>query len=497
MAGGGGDGGQQLDGRRSSLHNARRLPRRDARQGAPRPAVRLWKLEGGYRSPPQPPLCPAVSRPPTAFPQGSLPPLPPGSLLSTAAPPPRTLSPAPPTPLPSSLSPSRSLLCPTPGHCPLSRVTGPPQPPPSPPAASCPGHSPPRVTAPKAPSPGVTAPPQLPPPGHCPPQLPLPHGHCPPLLPPPPHCPLSGHHLPPPPSLPPPRSLRPPGRCVPFRGHCPPPPRPTVFSVDAGALPPRGARQPTRPPSRFKWLHRPPPSAHWLPAGIRQRGLASRGAGGAAQGAGLPIPAAPARGAAVPACPARGGEGRGAGCRGDGGARGAAGRGDTRGAPCAVPRVGGPWGLWGGAGIRCGAPHRRRPSGEDPRGADPAGPPAAPGAPRPHGIDMAPGSRAAPAARRPPRLLLPRRRLRPSLAGLPPALEQLLEAPERLCWLDLSFNQLPHIDPVLARYGHLRRLDLHANRIGSLAEVQALAALPRLRRLTLHGNPVEAQRGYS
>ncbi|XP_064361352.1 leucine-rich repeat-containing protein 51 isoform X4 [Dromaius novaehollandiae] len=83
-----------------------------------------------------------------------------------------------------------------------------------------------------------------------------------------------------------------------------------------------------------------------------------------------------------------------------------------------------------------------------------------------------------------------------SLAGLPPALEQLLEAPERLCWLDLSFNQLPHIDPVLARYGHLRRLDLHANRIGSLAEVQALAALPRLRRLTLHGNPVEAQRGY-
>ncbi|XP_068786979.1 leucine-rich repeat-containing protein 51 isoform X3 [Struthio camelus] len=82
------------------------------------------------------------------------------------------------------------------------------------------------------------------------------------------------------------------------------------------------------------------------------------------------------------------------------------------------------------------------------------------------------------------------------LAGLAPALERLLEAPERLSWLDLSFNALPTIDPVLTAYRHLRSLHLHANGIRSLAEVDKLAALPRLRRLTLHGNPVEEQPGY-
>ncbi|XP_068786978.1 leucine-rich repeat-containing protein 51 isoform X2 [Struthio camelus] len=108
--------------------------------------------------------------------------------------------------------------------------------------------------------------------------------------------------------------------------------------------------------------------------------------------------------------------------------------------------------------------------------------------PRPHGAVPGPGA--------PPRLLLPRRHLHPSLAGLAPALERLLEAPERLSWLDLSFNALPTIDPVLTAYRHLRSLHLHANGIRSLAEVDKLAALPRLRRLTLHGNPVEEQPGY-
>ncbi|XP_062442957.1 leucine-rich repeat-containing protein 51, partial [Rhea pennata] len=83
-----------------------------------------------------------------------------------------------------------------------------------------------------------------------------------------------------------------------------------------------------------------------------------------------------------------------------------------------------------------------------------------------------------------------------SVADLPPALERLLEAPELLYWLDLSFNELPGIDPVLTRYRNLRSLSLHGNSIRSLAEVDKLAALPRLRRLTLHGNPVEEQRGY-
>uniref|UniRef100_A0A8D0HSS9 Leucine-rich repeat-containing protein 51 n=1 Tax=Sphenodon punctatus TaxID=8508 RepID=A0A8D0HSS9_SPHPU len=75
-------------------------------------------------------------------------------------------------------------------------------------------------------------------------------------------------------------------------------------------------------------------------------------------------------------------------------------------------------------------------------------------------------------------------------------MQQLLEHPEDLAWLDLSFNDLPNIDPVLTRYGNLRTLNLHGNSIQQLADVDKLAALPHLRSLTLHGNPIEEEKGY-
>ncbi|XP_075598796.1 leucine-rich repeat-containing protein 51 [Balearica regulorum gibbericeps] len=80
--------------------------------------------------------------------------------------------------------------------------------------------------------------------------------------------------------------------------------------------------------------------------------------------------------------------------------------------------------------------------------------------------------------------------------GLPPALERLLVLPTQLRWLDLSFNRLTTIDPVLTTLRALQSLQLHGNGIGSLAEVDKLGVLLRLRRLTLHGNPMEEQRGY-
>ncbi|KAM6386360.1 leucine-rich repeat-containing protein 51 isoform 2-T2 [Alca torda] len=110
-----------------------------------------------------------------------------------------------------------------------------------------------------------------------------------------------------------------------------------------------------------------------------------------------------------------------------------------------------------------------------------------------------------------------------ALGGLPPTLEQLLVTPAQLHWLDLSFNCLTDIDPVcretvpqfpwgagagvsqadgrggpqvLTTFRTLRSLQLHGNNIGSLAEVDKLGVLPQLRRLTLHGNPMEEQRGY-
>ncbi|XP_039376885.1 leucine-rich repeat-containing protein 51-like [Mauremys reevesii] len=75
-------------------------------------------------------------------------------------------------------------------------------------------------------------------------------------------------------------------------------------------------------------------------------------------------------------------------------------------------------------------------------------------------------------------------------------MEQLLEYPAELSWVDLSFNDLPTIDPVLTMYPNLRALNLHGNSIQSLCEVDKLAVLPRLRTLTLHGNPIEEEKGY-
>ncbi|XP_075707403.1 leucine-rich repeat-containing protein 51 isoform X2 [Rhinoderma darwinii] len=74
--------------------------------------------------------------------------------------------------------------------------------------------------------------------------------------------------------------------------------------------------------------------------------------------------------------------------------------------------------------------------------------------------------------------------------------EKMLSDPSRLCWIDLSFNYLPNIDPVLTTYRHLSVLNLHGNSISNLSEVEKLAALPNLKSLTLHGNPIEAEKGY-
>lgn len=73
---------------------------------------------------------------------------------------------------------------------------------------------------------------------------------------------------------------------------------------------------------------------------------------------------------------------------------------------------------------------------------------------------------------------------------------QLLQHPENLAWIDLSFNDLTTIDPVLTTFFNLSVLYLHGNSIHRLGEVNKLAALPRLRSLTLHGNPIEEEKGY-
>nr|XP_060627294.1 leucine-rich repeat-containing protein 51 isoform X2 [Anolis sagrei ordinatus] len=82
------------------------------------------------------------------------------------------------------------------------------------------------------------------------------------------------------------------------------------------------------------------------------------------------------------------------------------------------------------------------------------------------------------------------------LTDFPEILGKLLEYPEDIYWIDLSFNDLPNIDPVLTTYYNLHNLNLHGNSIQSLSEVDKLAVLPHLRSLTLHGNPIEEEKGY-
>ncbi|XP_027722069.1 leucine-rich repeat-containing protein 51-like [Vombatus ursinus] len=75
-------------------------------------------------------------------------------------------------------------------------------------------------------------------------------------------------------------------------------------------------------------------------------------------------------------------------------------------------------------------------------------------------------------------------------------LSQLLEHPQNLAWIDLSFNDLANIDPVLTTFSNLSVLYLHGNCIHHLPEVDKLSSLPKLRSLTLHGNPIEEEKGY-
>lgn len=75
-------------------------------------------------------------------------------------------------------------------------------------------------------------------------------------------------------------------------------------------------------------------------------------------------------------------------------------------------------------------------------------------------------------------------------------LEHFLEDPSDLGWLDLSFNDISTIDEVILQYPNIKILYLHSNDIKKLSEIDKLAALPELRKITLHGNPIEDLQGY-
>lgn len=83
----------------------------------------------------------------------------------------------------------------------------------------------------------------------------------------------------------------------------------------------------------------------------------------------------------------------------------------------------------------------------------------------------------------------------PTIDGLLVVLENLRLQADRLKWLDLSFNSLTKIEPVLLGLTNLSTLYLHKNDITNIKDVLILSQLP-LRSVTLQGNPIESNPAY-
>lgn len=74
---------------------------------------------------------------------------------------------------------------------------------------------------------------------------------------------------------------------------------------------------------------------------------------------------------------------------------------------------------------------------------------------------------------------------------------QIVERPEQLTWLDLSFNKLTSLSAELVELSGLKIMYLHGNLLTELGKVlQTLRNLSQLYSLTLHGNPLEDHKQY-
>lgn len=83
-----------------------------------------------------------------------------------------------------------------------------------------------------------------------------------------------------------------------------------------------------------------------------------------------------------------------------------------------------------------------------------------------------------------------------SIRGLRNILDSVIWNPDRLEWLDLSYNYLEKVEPEILNFPNLKTLYLHGNYISNLEEVKKLQDLPYLQTLNLYGNFVEQIKGY-
>lgn len=72
----------------------------------------------------------------------------------------------------------------------------------------------------------------------------------------------------------------------------------------------------------------------------------------------------------------------------------------------------------------------------------------------------------------------------------------VVEYPEDIAWLDLSFNDITNVSDDILEFPALKMIYLHGNKIRHFADLQRLQRLPNLYSLTLHGNPIENNPNY-
>lgn len=72
----------------------------------------------------------------------------------------------------------------------------------------------------------------------------------------------------------------------------------------------------------------------------------------------------------------------------------------------------------------------------------------------------------------------------------------VVEYPEEVAWLDLSFNEITVISEDILEFPALKMIYLHGNKIRKFSDLAILKRLPNLYSVTLHGNPVENYPNY-
>jgi len=82
------------------------------------------------------------------------------------------------------------------------------------------------------------------------------------------------------------------------------------------------------------------------------------------------------------------------------------------------------------------------------------------------------------------------------LTDLVSVVSQVIQSPADITWIDLSFNQLTRIHQSLCEFPHLHILYLHGNRVDDVTEIDKLSSVRTLRKLALHGNPMENTKNY-